>query len=235
MNYTSKGNISTKKAPGMQHKRYMRIERLCRLELSGHTEDEMAFHQGISKVRVNQLKRTPEYISLRTQLASGIVSQADRNMLEDIDANHQIVKDMVPEALLAVRDAILDRNNPALRLRAAQDLLDREGTLAKVSKSEVKAHVEYDFAQHETVSNSLLDALKQTESGRTTILGNKQLDNIDNMDNADFDLNDPLGLKEFAKAGLNKDSTKNLQAAYDLIDAVDVSMEKRDEKPPTIN
>src|ERR1700684_714549 len=102
---TPNGNTSTKKAPGMQCKLYMRMERIARLELSNFTEDEIAFHQGISKVRVNQLKRTPEYISIRLQVATGVISEADRNMMEDLDANHQMVKDMVPEALLAVRDA----------------------------------------------------------------------------------------------------------------------------------
>lgn len=212
---TPNGNVSTKKAPGMQWKRYMRMERIARLELSNFTEDEIAFHQGISKVRVNQLKRTPEYISIRLQVATGVISEADRNMMEDLDANHQMVKDMVPEALLAVRDAILDRNNPALRLRAAESLLDREGTLAKISKSEVKAHVEYDYTQHEVVANSLLDALKQTEAQRQ---------------NNSLSIDD-LGIGEFTKAGLDKESQKNFASALELINNLDLDAEKK----PTIN
>jgi hypothetical protein len=195
---TPQGNVSTKKAPGMQHKRYMRIERIARLDLSGFTEDQIAFSQGITKVRVNQLKRTPEYIAIRTQVATGIVSQADRQMYLDLEQTHSMVKDMVPEALLAVRDAILDKNNPALRLRAAQDLLDREGTLAKVSKTEITSHHEYNFEQHEAVTISLLDALKQTESQR----------------------GEDLGVTDFSKAGLDKESQKNFQNALDLINAV---------------
>jgi hypothetical protein len=176
----------------------MRCERIARLELANFTEAEIAFSQGISVVRVNQLKRTPEYIAIRLQCATGIVSQADRQMMEDIDTNHQMVKDMVPEALVALRDTLLDRNNPALRLRAAQDLLDREGTLAKVSKTEVKAHVEYDFTQHEGVANSLLDALKTTESQREINL-------------------EELGLADFAKAGADKEQQKEFHKALELI------------------
>jgi hypothetical protein len=198
---TPLGNVSTKKAPGMQHKRYMRMEKLVRLELSGYTEDEMAFHQQITKVRVNQIKRTPEYIALRTSLASGLVSEADRNMLEDLNDNHQVLREMVPEALLAVRDAILDKNNPALRLRAAQDLLDREGTLAKVSKTEVKTRVEYDYDQHDKVAGSLLDALKDTESKRGSA-----------------PTLEDLGLDEFASANLDKEGQNKLQEAFNLID-----------------
>ena len=203
---TPKGNVSTKKAPGMQWKRYMRVERIARLDLAGFTETEIAFSQGITVVRVNQLKRTPEYVAIRLQCATGIIAQADRNMFADIDANHQVIKDMVPEALLALRDTILDRNNPALRLRAAQDLLDREGTLAKVSRTEVKAHIEYDFTQHEGVANSLLDALQQTEAGRST----------NNNENNIIDLKD-LGINDFSSAGLGKESQRNLQQALDLI------------------
>lgn len=220
---TAKGNSSTKKGPAFTWKRYMRIERLVRLELSGHTIDEMAFHQGVSKTRISQLKSTPEYIAIRTQVATGVVSEADRNMLADIDANHALVKDMVPEALLAVRDAILDRNNPALRLKAAQDLLDREGTLAKVSKSEIKTKVEFDYEQHDQVSTSLLDALRSTELQRPSQDMNGNVDNED-----DF-------IDIFGHAGADKEQQKNLQKAYDLIDAVDMSGQKKDEKPPTIN
>jgi len=200
---TPKGNVSTKKAPGMQHKRYMRIERIARLELGGYTEDEIAFSQGITKVRVNQLKRTPEYIAIRMQCATGVVAQADRQMLEDIDDNHNLIKEMVPEALVALRDAILDKSNPALRLRASQDLLDREGSLAKVSRTEIKTKVEYNFDQHDSTSASLLEALQSNEASR----------------DARQTLED-MGLTEFAKAALDKDQQKNLQQALDLISDV---------------
>lgn len=201
---TPKGNISTKKAPGMQFKRYMRIEKIARLELSGYTEDEIGFMQGITKVRVNQLKRTPEYIAIRMSVATGLISEADKNMLQDLENNHVLVQEMVPEALLAVRDAILDKNNPALRLRAAQDLLDREGSLAKVSRTEIKTHIDYDFNQHDEVAGSLLDALKANESQRQTQVQQQQL-------------LDDLGITEFSKAALDKEQQANLQKSLDLI------------------
>jgi len=105
---------------------------------------------------------------------------------------------MVPEALLALRDTILDRTNPALRLKAAQDLLDREGSVAKVSKTEVKHKTDYDFNQHDALAGSLLDALKTTESQRGRI-------------------EEDLGLDEFAKANLDKDGQASLQKAFDII------------------
>lgn len=212
---TPLGNTSTKKAPGMQWKRYMRIERIARLELSGYTEDDIAFSQGISKVRVNQLKRTPEYIAIRMQVATGVVDQANRQMLEDLDNNHDLIKEMVPEALVALRDAILDKSNPALRLRASQDLLDREGSLAKVSRTEVKTKVEYNFDQHDATSATLLDALKQNETTRNKADAEKLLDE--------------MGLTEFAKAALDKDQQANLQRSLDMISDVVLG------ENPTIN
>jgi hypothetical protein len=188
---TPLGNTSTKKAPGMIFKRYMRMEKIARLELSNFTEDEIAFSQGITKIRVNQIKRTPEYIAIRMQVASGLVSEAN---------NHAILREMVPEALLAVRDAILDKNNPALRLRAAQDLLDRDGELAKISRTEVKTRIEYDYDQHQAVASSLLDALKETESQRGQKFGLEE-----------------LGISAFGKASLDKDGQAQLQRSLDII------------------
>lgn len=197
---TPLGNPSTKKAPGMQFKRYMRMEKIARLELGGYTEDEIAFSQRITKVRVNQIKRTPEYIAIRMQVATGVVSECDKNMMEDLNDNHAVLREMVPEALLAVRDALLDKANPALRLRAAQDLLDREGTLAKISKTEIKTKIDYDYNQHDAVAGSLLDALKETEAQR----------------NSSSQLED-LGIDEFARANLDKEGQANLQRAFDLV------------------
>lgn len=199
---TPKGNTSTKKAPGMQYMRYMRMEKIVRLELAHYSEADIAFHQGISVVRVNQIKRTPEYIALRAQIGSGLVSEADRQMFEDEANLSGMVRQMVPEALLAVRNAILNNQNPALQLKAAQDLLDREGTLAKVSRTEIKTKIEYDFDQHEDTANSLLAALKQNEAQRSQP-----------------SLED-LGLDQFAKAGLDKESQANLQRSLDMISAV---------------
>lgn len=197
-NVTPKGNVSAKVAPGFTFKRYLRTEKIARLELGGFSDADIAFSQGITIVRVGQIKRTPQYLAIRTSVASGVVADADKNLMEDLDNNHAILREMVPEALLALRDAILDKNNPALRLRAAQDLLDREGTVAKVSKTEVKHKAEYDFNQHDALAGSLLDALKTTESQRGRI-------------------EEDLGLNEFAKANLDKEGQASLQKAFDII------------------
>lgn len=194
--------------------RYMRMEKIARLELQHYSEADIAFHQGITVVRVNQIKRTPEYIALRLQLATGVVAESDRQMLEDNANIDGLVRQMVPEALLAVRDAILNKNNPALQLKAAQDLLDREGTLAKVSKTEVKTKVTYDFDQHEDTANSLLAALQANESKRNKV----------NFDD--------IGIADFSKAGLDKDQAANLQRSLDMINAVVLP---GDEKAATVN
>lgn len=203
---TAKGNVSSKKAPGQTWRRYLRTEQIARLELAHYSDAEIAFSQGITVVRVGQIKRTPEYIAIRMSITTGIVSEADKNLIEDEATKREVLRDMVPSALLALRDAILDHNNPALRLRAAQDLLDREGTLAKVSKTEVKAEHNYNFDQHDEIGNSLLNALQETENGRETKTSAERLED--------------MGITEFAKAGLDKTNQINLQKSLDLISAV---------------
>jgi plasmid maintenance system antidote protein VapI len=207
---TPNGNTSAKVAPGRSFKRTLRMELICRLEMQGCTEDEIAFSQGITKVRVNQIKRTPEYIALRMSLYTGVVADANRDMFSNLQDNRDAVKDIVPDAMQAIKDAIYDKSQPALRLKAAQDFLDREGSFVKVSKTEVKKTVLYDFDQHERVSEDLLSILQQG--------ADKSLD---------FD---ELGIGDFSQNAADvKSADANLQKAFDLIDAVN------NEKKPTIN
>jgi hypothetical protein len=197
MHTTPLGNPSTKVGPAFTWKRKLRMERICRLEMAHFTEDEIAFSVGVTKVRVNQIKRTPEYIALRLQIATGVVAEADRQMYDDLSENHDLVKEMVPEAMLAIRDALLDKSQPALRLKAAQDLLDREGSLVKISKTEIKKNVVYDFEQHKEVSENLLAVLQQS-NGMSL---------------------EAMGLSEFSQNAMDvKSQDQNIQKAFDLID-----------------
>jgi len=201
---TPLGNISTKKSPGRTWKRAMRLERVARLELTGlYTEDEIAISQGVTKQYINMLKRSPDYIAIRMQVATGVIAQADREMYEEIEENHGIIREMLPEALQVVRDTLLDRSQPALRLKAAQDLLDREGTFAKVSKSEIKVKKDYDYSQHSAAEDDLLAALQANTNKHAT---------------------QTIGVEEFSTSpGDPKETEKLLEESLELIKGVVIS------------
>lgn len=147
--------------PKRTFRRNMKIEMVARYTAQGYSDTEIALVMGIHKVYVSMLRRTPEYIAIATQVNTGIIGDLDRLTKEDLETKQEELRAMLPEAMLAMRDLLYDKTNPRLRLEAAKEIMDREGTLAKVSKSEVKRKVEFDFAEHDNVKNDLLSMLQK--------------------------------------------------------------------------
>ena len=168
---TPLGNPSAKVAPGKTYKRRLKIEKIARLTAAGYTDEEIGFSVGITKVYVSMLRRTPEYIAILAEVNSGVISEIDSNLREDIANVRLEIRGMVPAAILALRDALYDKSNPRLRLEAAKEILDREGSIVKVSKTEVKLEKETDFTKHDAISDEILNALRTTAQEAITDSG----------------------------------------------------------------
>jgi len=165
---TAKGNLSTKVNPGRTYKRRLKIERIVRLTAAGYTDDEIAIALRIHKAYVSMLRRTPEYIAIRTEVHTGIISEEDRFLREDLANMRAELREMVPAALIAIRDTIYDKSNPKLRFEAAKEIMDREGSIIKVSKTEVKLPTVQDFSKHDLIAEDLLGALQAATSTAIT-------------------------------------------------------------------
>jgi hypothetical protein len=204
---TPAGNLSSKKMQGKTYKRHLRIERIARLSLQVPPlkDEEIAISQGVTKQYISMLRRTPEYIGIRTQLLTGVMAQENRYLYENLEENQDIIKSFVPEAMQALYDTLLDRSNPGLRLKAAESVLDREGSIAKISKTEIKKKVEFDFAGHDAVADDLLAALKS------------------NMNAEGAHNNNVDGSEEFITTHLSDESKQKLQASLDLIQSIDLT------------
>jgi hypothetical protein len=162
MNMTPSGNISAKVAPGRTYKRRLKIEKIARLTAAGYTDQEIAFSVGIGKVYVSMLRRTPEYIAILAEVNTGVISEIEGALREEIQNTRAELKSMLPSAILALRDALLDKSNPRLRLEAAKEILDREGSIVKISKTEVKLEKEVDFTKQDATVADILAALSTT-------------------------------------------------------------------------
>lgn len=168
---TPKGNPSAKVSPGHTYKRRLKIEKIARLTAAGYTDEEIAFTVGIGKVYVSMLRRTPDYIAVLAEVNTGVISNLDATLREDTLNVRAELKGMVPAAILALRDALYDKSNPRLRLEAAKEILDREGSIVKVSKTEVKLEKEIDFAKHDLVADDIIAALRVSNSASITETG----------------------------------------------------------------
>lgn len=161
--YTKSGKISAKIAARMTVKRAMKIEKIVRLTNEGFKDDAIALMMGITITYVSMLRRTPEYLAIDAQVRTGVIARYDRHLLETIDAQQEELKEMLPESLNVLRTILFDRSNPRLRLEAAKEIMDREGSLAKVSKTEIKTRHEYDFDQHEKdIEADILSAMQSS-------------------------------------------------------------------------
>lgn len=194
---TPLGNLSSKINPGRTWQRHLKIERIVRLTAAGYSDTEIAFALRITAVYVSMLRRTPEYAAIRAEVNTGVISDEDTALREDIANVRAELRDMVPAALLSFRDAIYDKSNPKLRFEAAKEILDREGTVAKVSRSEIKVKDELDYSKHDSIATDLLAALQA--STNTTLSD---------------DINDSVA--EFISTAVNEDAQEKIHARLDL-------------------
>ena len=115
------------------YKRHIRMIQAVRLEAMLYKDAEIALFLKMSPAGLAQLKMDPDYIALRTQVQTGVVCEAEKALLTDTEYKHELIRDMVPQALQGLYDCARSANEH-VKLKAAAEILDREGTMAKVSR-----------------------------------------------------------------------------------------------------
>lgn len=145
----------------MTYKRMIKIERIARLTLdpSGFNNDQIANHLGIHRQTVVYIRQLPAFHAKIAELQSGVLSHYDADLRSNIDNARQELRDMIPLALNVIRDAAMGKKGHALQFKAATEIMNREGNLAPVSKSEVKVERVPVLEADPTVVSSLLDLL----------------------------------------------------------------------------
>jgi hypothetical protein len=158
-NITPGGNPSTLHK-GMGLRKRARIEtaaRLCATNL--YTDKMIAEFLQITPVYLSVLKTTKEFQSASIECLSGVLSEANQNMLSSVEARRNELAAMVPAALLQLRNLALSRNQN-VALRAVQEILDRDGQLAKVSKSSVELKTPESMDEANRTATSIMDILR---------------------------------------------------------------------------
>lgn len=168
---TPLGNTSVKPKAGRYFRRHLRMEQACRLETSGQfSNNEIAKLLNISLVTLHQMKAQPEYLAKRAELSTGVVTDLEAGLRQDTENLRREIQDMMPSALRVLRNAVsrgaVD-NAPVqdikLGLDASREIMDREGTFAKVSKSEIKLKEAPHIKDGEAVETDLLALLQEAQ------------------------------------------------------------------------
>lgn len=144
---------------GKQWRRLMRIEKAALLTSKGiFSNDQIASHIGIHPQTLVYLKQTPEFKSRMIALQTGVIEQHDVHIREDEEFQRQELKSMVPLALMKLRELAMSQNQH-IAYRASQDILDREGTHAKVSRTAIDVKENVNLNVVNQVANSIMDIL----------------------------------------------------------------------------
>lgn len=125
------------KAKGKVHKRTIdKIHLIVRMELAHPLKHqlEIAMLCGLSPVRYSLLKRSKEYLQIHSQYLSGVLTKLDNQVEENLKLSSETLKFAVPIALQNLVAQALQTKDLRVQNKACNDLLDRDGHFAKVTR-----------------------------------------------------------------------------------------------------
>lgn len=161
---TRTGRFGPKPEAGRMFKVQKRLELMVRLENAGIGEAATAAMLCISVSRLRYIKRSPEYLTARIKITHGIIIDHDKNLAQIKEQRKEILTQMLPPALQVIANELAA---PAVTLAerkhkfaVAQDVMDREGLFAKVSKTEIKPVDHFDFEEADKASAAAISAIK---------------------------------------------------------------------------
>lgn len=154
---------------GRQWRRIMRIEKAALLTSKGiFNNEQIAAHIGIHPQTLVYLKQTPEFKARMIALQTGVIEQHDIAVREDEEYQRQELKSMVPLALMKLKELAMSHNQH-IAYRASQDILDREGTHAKVSRTAIDVKEQVNLSVVNQVANSIMDILANAKHSESDV------------------------------------------------------------------
>ena len=149
---------------GLQFRSVQRLELIARLENAGISEFQIATMLTISVPRLRSIKRSPDYLRARVAITHGIIIDTEGALADIKEQRKEILTQMLPPALRVIANAVTQRPTSfperALQIRVAQDILDREGTYAKISRSEIRPVDKFDWSTAETSAREVISIVR---------------------------------------------------------------------------
>ena len=154
------GSLSNKPQVKRQFRVHLRHE-----QAAGFTAGQIAPMLRISVPRIKQILRSPEYLIDRLKITHGIILDQDAQLAKIKEQRKEMLVQLLPAALQTIANELQRAPSPLLSERKHQtalalELLDREGTFAKVSRTEIKPVDAFDFEEKDAVSRSILSVIR---------------------------------------------------------------------------
>lgn len=163
-----------KPALGTTFRSQKRLELLVRLENAGIPDSQISSMLSISVPRVRQLKRSKDYLRARIKITHGLILDQELALEQIKEQRRDILREMLPPALQVIANCVNTRPTcfaeQRLQVTVAQDILDREGTYAKVSRSEVKPVDHFDWEPTDASASEIVQLMRASiGTGETTV------------------------------------------------------------------
>ena len=145
------------------------LEKLVRFDLAKLSGQSLITDREISIIlkrsirQINHFRTLPAYLCKRVELTTGISTDFDRSVRTSIESHKQVLELMMPDALRVLANQL--RNNPTnsvekrLQTTVALEVLDRQGALPKISRTDVHAKVEHDYSTLDLISKDLSESI----------------------------------------------------------------------------
>lgn len=154
---------------GKHHARTIdKMHLLVRLELANPllNVQDIAKLAGVPLGRYAIFKRLPLYQQIHNQYFSGVITRLDKRVDQNLTLTQETLKFAVPVAMQALLKQALQEKDLRVQNKACNDILDRDGHFAKVTRvglatpeqGGVAAAVDKD----NDVANALIKAMQQT-------------------------------------------------------------------------
>lgn len=140
-----------------------RITLMVRIELSSPTLTiaDICKMVGITPSRYSAIKKLPVYRIIKNQFMSGIVTDLNNKVNTQLQLNRKTLEMAVPIALSGLLQQAMTAKDERVRNKAYNDILDRDGTFAKVRRVNVAATTqkEHELNDNDKAAAELLAAM----------------------------------------------------------------------------
>jgi hypothetical protein len=127
----------------------------------------------ISVPRLRTIKRSSDYLKARVAITHGIILDTESQLADIKEQRKEILTQMLPPALRVIANAV---NQPptsfperVLQVKVAQDILDREGTFAKISRSEIRPAEGFNWASSEHSAREVISVIRGVRTSREAV------------------------------------------------------------------
>lgn len=128
--------IMPAKKKGMHRRTLDKIHIMVRLELANPllSQIDLAKLAGLPYIRYTLLKRTTVYQQIHNQYLTGVLTKLDNQVEDNLKVSSETLKFAVPLALQALVQQALQTKDLRVQNKACNDILDRDGHFAKVTR-----------------------------------------------------------------------------------------------------